>query len=182
MDGAGPSGLAGVLSRWHPRSGVLFHLDLPLSRMIPLWVHVSSRFLYAWPALASLLLMGGLVWCLLPGMVIVLDDDFWYLRSVIKTVQKGRPWTDEWLTPWAASASSISALLFRISGSFTFAIHFQLAAAAGLAATLFLQRQGLPRLPALAAPTVLFMFLMFTGVALYMACLWWCLLLADRSR
>jgi hypothetical protein len=136
--------------------------------------------------------MGGLVWLLLPGRVITLDDDFWYLRSVIKTLQKGRPWTDDWLTPWAASASSISALLFKVTGSFTLAIHGQLTAAAGLAAmatTLFLKRQGTPALPALATallvlatPTVLFMFLMFTGVALYMACLWWCLLLADRRQ
>ncbi len=150
-----------------------------------------SRFLKLWPA-AALLLMGGLVWLILPGMVVTLDDDFWYLRSVIKTIQKGRPWTDDWLTPWAASCSSISALLFKLTGSFKFAIHFQLAAAAGLAAMgcgLFLKRQGTPAALAVAAPllllatpTVLFMFLMFTGVALYMACLWWCLLLADRRQ
>ncbi len=155
---------------------------------------VFSRFrlLAAWPAWTAFLLMGSLVWVLLPSMVITLDDDFWYLRSVIKTLQKGRPWTDEWLTPWAASTSVLSALIFKITGSFTLAIHLELAACAGLAgmgATLFLKRQGIsPALSLtatvllLATPTILFMFLMFTGVALYMACLWWCLLLADRRR
>ncbi|MDB6070471.1 MAG: hypothetical protein JWL81_1642 [Verrucomicrobiales bacterium] len=136
--------------------------------------------------------MAGFIGLILPGMVVTLDDDFWYLRSVIKTIQKGRPWTDDWLTPWAASSSGISALLFKITGSFRFAIHFQLAAAAGLAAAamaLFLQKQGIPGFRAvampllvLATPTVMFMFLMFTGVAVYMACLWWCIYLADQKK
>lgn len=160
--------------------------------MVSAFVLFLSYLRKSWPSLAALLLMGSLVCLLLPNMVVTLDDDFWYLRSVIKTFQKGRPWTDEWLTPWAASASTISALLFKLTGSFHFAIHGQLAASAGLAAmgcTVFLKRQGISSLPALAAPmlllatpTVLFMFLMFTGVALYMACLWWCLVLADRRQ
>ncbi len=129
---------------------------------------------------------------ILPGMVVTLDDDFWYLRSVVETIQKGRPWTDDWLTPWAASATGLSALIFHLTGSFTLAIHLQLSGAAGLAGlalVLFLQRQGIRGLPAcssavliLLMPAVLFMFLMFTGVALYIACLWWCLLLADQRR
>lgn len=145
-----------------------------------------------WPAAAALLVFGFTVWLLLPGMVITLDDDFWYLRSVVKTIQKGRPWTDDWLTPWAASCSLISACIFKITGSFSFAIHLQLAVAAGMAGsamTIFLKRQGLGGAQSLAAtasvllcPTVLFMFLMFTGVAVYLACLWWCLLLADQRR
>ena len=150
------------------------------------------RLLNAWPALAALLLLGGSVWLILPNLVVAIDDDFWYLRSVVSTIQKGRPWTDHWLTPWSASPTSLSALLYTLSGSFHFAIHFQLAACAGLTAlfaTRFFQRQGTPPLLALttsllvlATPTVLFMFLMFTGVALYLACLWACLLLADRRQ
>jgi len=151
-----------------------------------------SFFYKHWSALLALILMGVAVWVILPGMVVTLDDDFWYLRSVVETLQKGRPWTDDWLTPWAASATSVAALLYRATGSFTAAIHLQLAGAAGMAGmglVLFLKRQGIPSLPAcstavllLLTPTVLFMFLMFTGVALYMACLWWCLLLADRRQ
>ena len=145
-----------------------------------------------WPATAAFLIVGLLVWVALPGMVVTLDDDFWYLRSVVKTIQKGRPWPDDWLTPWAASSSLISAGLFKLTGSFTMAIHLQLAAAAGLvgtAMTLYLKRQGVSGPRSLLAtalvllcPTALFMFLMFTGVALYLACLWWCLLLADQRR
>ena len=145
-----------------------------------------------WPALLSMLLMGWVVWVILPGIVITMDDDFWYLRSVVLTIQKGRPWTDDWLTPWGASATSLAAAIYQLTGSFKLAIHLQLAGAAGLAALglgLFLKRQGVGSVPAFTAvllflltPTVLFMFLMFTGVALYMACLWWCLLLADRRQ
>lgn len=150
------------------------------------------RFLNSWPALAALLFLGGTVALILPNLVIALDDDFWYLRSVVSSIQKARPWTDNWLTPWSASTTSLSALLYQWSGRFSFAIHSQLVASAALAAflaTLFLRRQGTPPLLAcaaallvLATPTVLFMFLMYTGVALTMACLWACLLFADRRQ
>jgi len=61
------------------------------------------------------------LWALLPSGVVVLNDDFGYLRSVLETAARGRPWTDDWLEPWAASLSSISALIFKASGSFRLA-------------------------------------------------------------
>jgi hypothetical protein len=156
------------------------------------FLRLPSFLLKNWPGLLAMFLMGWGVWLLLPGMVITMDDDFWYLRSVVQTIQKGRPWTDEWLTPWGASATSLAAGIYQVTGSFKFAIHLQLAGAAamaGLGLVLFLKRQGIAAVPSvmaallvLLAPTVLFMFLMFTGVAVYMACLWWCLWLADRRQ
>lgn len=62
-----------------------------------------------------------LLWALLPSGVVVLNDDFGYLRSVLETAARGRPWTDDWLEPWAASLSIISALIFKASGSFRLA-------------------------------------------------------------
>src|SRR6188768_1716922 len=60
-------------------------------------------------------------WAIFPPGVVLLNDDFGYLRSVLQTAARGRPWTDDWLEPWAASLSSISALIFRTSGSFRLA-------------------------------------------------------------
>src|SRR4051812_26302714 len=76
---------------------------------------------------------GLLIWLLLPSGVIAINDDFGYLRSVIQTIQHGRPWTDDWLEPWAASLSLFAGLLFRATGSFSFAIHGLLAGLAGAA-------------------------------------------------
>src|SRR5690349_17121143 len=63
-------------------------------------------------------LFGLLIYLILPSQVVVLNDDFGYLRSVLETVQHGRPWTDDWLEPWSASLSVLSALIFKITGSF----------------------------------------------------------------
>lgn len=135
---------------------------------------------------------GWLVWLLLPGMVVVIDDDFWYLKSVVETVQRGRPWTAEYLAPWAATTSSLAALVFNLTGSMTAAVHGQLALAAGLAflaMQFWMSDHGVSRrwrwslaVAVLTVPTVLFMFLMFTGVALYWACFWVCLLAFGRRR
>jgi hypothetical protein len=125
-------------------------------------------------------------------MVVALDDDFWYLRSAVGTFQKRRPWTDEWLTPWAASTSMIVSIVFALTGSFTSAVHLTLAASAGVASAGMmgiLSRVGVNRGTALwvailvlGTPTVMFMFLMFTSVAVYWACLWVCLFAAKSSR
>lgn len=138
------------------------------------------------------LILALAVWVALPSMVVSMDDDFWYLRSTIETIQKGRPWTDQWLTPWGASTTGIAALVYRISGSFTLAVHLPLALYAGLAAwalAAMLRGAGISRLMSsgttllvLLSPTVFFMFINFTGVAIYMAGLWWCLHFARLRR
>ncbi len=135
---------------------------------------------------------GLLIWLMLPSMVVVMDDDFWYLKSVVETFQRGRPWTSEYLAPWAASTSSLAAIMFALTDSMSIAVHGQLAVAAGLAflgLTLWLKDEGLGpvrRVPLalvlLASPTVLFMFLMFTGAALYWGCFWMCIWAFGRRN
>jgi hypothetical protein len=49
------------------------------------------------------LAFGGLIVLTLPALVVVFNDDFGYLRSMLHTIRHARPWTDDWLEPWAAS-------------------------------------------------------------------------------
>ena len=65
---------------------------------------------------------GVFVFATLPGGVVVMNDDFGYLRSVVATLQHGRPWTDEWLEPWSAGLSVLSALVYLATGSWLLAI------------------------------------------------------------
>ncbi|MEO7413287.1 MAG: hypothetical protein ABIZ81_08005 [Opitutaceae bacterium] len=135
---------------------------------------------------------GLLIWLLLPSGVITINDDFGYLRSVVQTLQQGRPWTDDWLEPWAASLSSLGALLFSATGSFSFAIHGLLAAFAVAAfaamGLLFRQRGFSLKLGAAAAlvlltfPTVLWKTVEFTSVALYLPCLLFALWASAGQR
>lgn len=135
---------------------------------------------------------GLLIWLALPWMVVTLDDDFGYLRSVVETCQRGRPWTYEWLTPWGASMSVLAASFFKITGSFSFAIHFSLSLASALGflgLSSLLKDHGLSgtkscfiSLLLLCSPTVLFMSVMFTSVALYLGCFWMCLWMDHRKQ
>lgn len=137
-------------------------------------------------------LFGLLIWLLLPSMVVVIDDDFWYLKSVVETFQRGRPWTSEYLAPWAASTSSLAALVFALTDRMSLAVHGQLAIAGFLSClglTLWLRdlgvstsRRWMAALVLLASPTVLFMHLLFTGVALYWGCLWMSVWAYGRRR
>lgn len=151
---------------------------------------------------------GVLVYLILPGGVTVLNDDFGYLRSVVETIRHDRPWTNDWLEPWAASLSVLSALIYKASGSFLFATHGlqALLAAISFWATfsLFKARghsSGLATVLAallLTFPTVLWKSVEFTSVALYLPCLllalkaaeektwgrfclWWSLAIAARQ-
>ncbi|CAN5778034.1 hypothetical protein BH11VER1_BH11VER1_22390 [soil metagenome] len=135
---------------------------------------------------------GLLLWLVLPWMVVTMDDDFGYLRSVVETCQRGRPWTYEWLTPWAASMSVFTALWFKLTGSFSFAVHFSLALSAALGflgLSSLLKEHGVSAakscfvsLLILCSPTVLFMSVMFTSVALYLGCFWLCLWMYHRKQ
>lgn len=135
---------------------------------------------------------GLLIWLVLPWMVVAIDDDFGYLRSVVETCQRGRPWTYDWLTPWAASMSVLAGSLFKITGSFRFAIHFSLALSGALGflgLSSYLKEHGVSgakslfiSLLILSSPTVLFMSVMFTAVALYLGCFWLCLWMYHRKQ
>src|SRR3954464_4419718 len=94
----------------------------------------SNRVARAWPLILAIgaILCAGAMWMMQPARVIPFDDDFGYLRSVIETIQHQRPWTDDWLEPWAASLSCLAAGVFKITGSFKLATHGVLSLLAGL--------------------------------------------------
>ncbi len=148
----------------------------------------SSKTLLATGAAAY----GLFVLALLPPGIIALNDDFAYLRSVVATLQHGRLWTDDWLEPWVAGLSLLSALLFKGTGSFYFATYgllALLAAAAFFAAGRLLLARNLPigrtlLLTALGLtfPTLLWKQVQFTGLALYLPCLLVALWAAEARR
>lgn len=141
---------------------------------------------------AAVLGYGLLIWLLLPAGVVAINDDFGYLRSVVLTLQQHRPWTDDWLEPWAASLSAIAALVYRVTGSFSFAVHGSLAASASAALAgsyLLLRQRGLKRGHALTLgvlllsfPTLLWKSVEFTSVALYLPALLWAWWAAERKK
>ncbi|MFT3830516.1 MAG: hypothetical protein QM691_12515 [Opitutaceae bacterium] len=135
---------------------------------------------------------GLLVYGTLPSGVAALNDDFGYLRSVIETLQRGRPWTDDWLEPWAASLSALSAVVFKLTGSFLAATQgvaaLCAAGAAGAAAVLWRAR-GAGRdgalvlaLLLLSFPTLFWKTIEFTGMVLYLPGLLWAIWAAERRR
>lgn len=129
---------------------------------------------------------------LLPAGIAVVNDDFGYLRSVLLTATKHRPWTDDWLEPWAASLSVISALVFKATGSFRLAIHgLQGVAFAGLGVAVFsvLRQRHYPSLTAALltfalclCPTLLWKSLEYTALVIYVPCLVGAIGAATRER
>ena len=122
----------------------------------------------------------------------VFNDDFGYLRSIVETLQHGRPWTDDWLEPWAASLSVLSAGIFKVTGSFRLATYGLQALLAGgivgLAAMLLHRRQvpvGLAvawSLAGLTFPTMLWKVAEFGALPLYVFCLLAAIKAAERGR
>lgn len=135
---------------------------------------------------------GLLVLALLPRQIVVLNDDFGYLKSVVETLQHHRPWTDDWLEPWSASLSVLSAALFRVTGSFYFStsgLQAALAAVSFWALGGLLRRRGNSLTAAvllaaviLAFPTFLWKALEFTGMVLYTPCFLLALWAVERRR
>lgn len=134
----------------------------------------------------------GLVWAVLPAGVVVMNDDFGYLRSVIETLQRGRPWTNDWLEPWNAGLSILSALVWRVTGSFLIATQGVQAALAGLALALLiwlLRMRGLgwsgcvvTSIVALTMPTMFGKVMEYTGVALALPCLLLAIAAAEKGH
>jgi hypothetical protein len=73
---------------------------------------LKRPWLLGWAAFAFLYFSLG--FC--PG--VVRSDDFGYLRSVLGTLERGRPYVYEWLEPFGAAFSSACALLYLVSGNF----------------------------------------------------------------
>lgn len=141
---------------------------------------------------ASSLAYALFIYLMQPAGVVLMDDDFGYVRSVVDTLQFGRPWSDEWLEPWSASLSLFTALLYRIIGSFEAAIHGTLAVCAGVslgAATALLRGRGLSTRRAvligvlfLTFPTLAWKSAQFTGMAVYLPCLLMALYAGEKRR
>lgn len=135
---------------------------------------------------------GVLLWVLLPEGVVAMNDDFGYLRSVVATIQHARPWTDDWLEPWNAGLSTLSAIVWRGTGSFSLAIQGVQAALATLAfgalAGLLRRRgmswwlTGLISALLLTMPTMWGKWVEYTGVLFVLPCLLLALAAAEQGR
>lgn len=145
-----------------------------------------------WLGVTAAFAFGVCVYLMQPAGIVLIDDDFGYVRSVVETLQRGRPWSDEWLEPWSASLSVLTGLLYRLTGSFELAVHGMLALCAtasfGASVVLLLHR-GLTRSPAifysvllLAFPTLLWKAVQFTGMALYLPCLLLALVMVEKRK
>lgn len=120
------------------------------------------------------------------------DDDFGYLQSVVETIQRGRIWTSDWLEPWGASLTVLSALAFKVSGSMTFAVQGVLAllamcSVAPLSNILARRRYGaatsvLSAVAFLSLPPLLWKQTQFTSVAICIPALLFALLAAEQRR
>jgi hypothetical protein len=138
------------------------------------------------------LLYAAFVYLMLPSEVITLNDDFGYLKSVISTLQHGRPWTNDWLAPWAASLSTSVGLLFLLTGKFhlaAYGLQSLLMGAAFWAAAHLLLRRGLGIAAALIVaaliltfPTVLWKSIEFTSMVFYIPCLLLALWATETRR
>ncbi len=138
-------------------------------------------------SLGAALVLAAFMRGFLPGWVIAFNDDFAYLRSVVETMQHGRPWTNDFLEPWSFSLSALSAGLFKLTGSFTLAtlgLQILLPAVSYFFAAqlVFDHTKSLSAaltLPALILtfPTVLWKQAEYTALVLYLPCLFamlWC--------
>lgn len=152
-------------------------------------MHARFPFL---PLFLAATAYGLFISALLPAGVVLLDDDFGYLKSVIQTFQHRRPWTDDFLEPWSASSSSLSAVAFALSGNFylsTYGLQAAFAAVSFLALCALFSARGFspPATLALAFlvltfPVLLWRALEYTGMALYVPCLLWAIWAAERRR
>lgn len=133
------------------------------------------------------------IWTFLPATLMPGDrDEFGFLKSVVQTLQHGRPWTDDYLEPWSASLTSLVALLFKLTGSMTFAVHTAIVGSAVL--TFFWLCLLLHSRLMSTAKTIVIAALMlsspwwlrrsteFTDLVVYLPCLIGCLWSAEKKR
>ena len=142
--------------------------------------------------LVAAITYGLLVAAILPGWPIAMNDDFGYLRSIIETIQHGRPWTNDFLEPWSLSLVAVSAGIFKLTGSFSLAtIGLQTAmGAVSFWLVCRIAHDGGYRTLAsiglaiclLTFPTVLWKQIEYTALVVYLSCLFAALWFAGRNR
>lgn len=143
-------------------------------------------------AFAAIAYAGALAWMLPEGVTPVGGDEFGYVKSVVETLQHGRPWTDNYLEPWAATLSSLAAIIFKATGSMTVAMHGLMlvgGAAAMLALCLLLHRRWDSTTAAIVGAALIFSFppllrrnAEFIDLAVSLPAMLWCLWAAERRR
>ncbi|HVU36010.1 MAG TPA: hypothetical protein VHE61_21395, partial [Opitutaceae bacterium] len=141
--------------------------------------------------ITSALAFGAVIFCLLPSGVTTMGDDFAFYRSIAETIQHHRPWTDDYLEPWAATLSVLSAGIFLITHSFIAATHGLVVVLATLSfggCSALLMRRGLSRIAAVAiatailsSPLLLQYTVEFTSWIVYVPCLLWALSAAEKK-
>lgn len=145
-----------------------------------------------WCLLFGALLYGVWIYCLLPQGVTTLVDDFAYYRSVGETLQYHRPWTDDYLEPWSAGLSLLSAGIYVVTQSFMAATHGLIAACAAVAFWAFarlMRDRGFAVSKAivltalvLGFPMMLLVSINFLSWVLYLPCLYLGVRAAERGR
>jgi hypothetical protein len=157
------------------------------------WREELRRFVAEQAGGFALACLGALLlFALLPSAVIPFNDDFGYYRSVLETAARGRPWTDDWLEPWSAFPSVLSAVLFKATGSFRLATQGVLLIAYAAAIYLLFQvlleagarssRAGIFAVALGTTPTLLWKAVEFTGVAVTLPLLLGAILSARKQR
>ena len=135
---------------------------------------------------------GAALYSALPPTVIPLNDDFGSYRSVLETIAHHRPWTNDWLAPWSASLSVITAALFMMTGSLHTSIGAVLAFSSGVfvaGVSALMRSRGLGTVPSVGValliwtcPVVLWKAFEFTSVALCLPLLVWAIWAAEQRR
>lgn len=158
-----------------------------------LGMHIQNRAQqYFYGTMLAAVVFGVLMYFTLPACVVALNDDFGYLRSVVQTLQHGRPWTDDWLEPWAASLSVFSASLYLLTGRFYFATYGLLAVLSAVSfyafCRLYRERGFSAKIAVLVAglvftsPTILWKEIEYTGMALHLPCLLLVIYFAEKKH
>lgn len=144
--------------------------------------HVTaSRRIQSHTAAGVAFLAALLTWAIFPRGIMPLNDGFGYLRSILLTFQHGRPWTDDWLEPWAAGFSTLGAIVLWTTHSMYVATYIVSALLAGIAAWFIAEiladrgvsplLAGLGGLVMMPFPTILWKIVEVNCFSLYLVCL-----------
>lgn len=77
----------------------------------------------SWSPLSSFFLFALIDAFVLPGQLILKNDDFGYLDSVVRTLMEGHLVTSDFLEPFAITVTFLSSLLYKLSDNLWFATY-----------------------------------------------------------